>query len=576
MATDLLSGGIRFDGISSGTDFSSIIDQLKKVEGIQKARMTLWKGDWEKRLEAFQEIRTEIGKLKTIVDGMDTIQEFMAKTASSSNTGVLSVQAGTEATEGAYKLEVSQLATNSILTYQNGFADKTTIVNSSGSTQEFIYTYQGEEHTVSVPNGTSLEGLVNMINKDQQNPGVRVSLIKNGDQYMFQFRGMDLGADNTLTISSSSTVEAFTYTPDMWHVQDAQDALYRINDWPSGSWLSSSSNTLTDAVEGLTINLRDAGVSQIAVEVDTEKMMDNVRSFVDGMNTVRTKILELTKVDASKQTGDPNQSVSQFDAEKGSVLTGNYGVQLLSSNLKQITSSRAPGFEYLYTTGGQTRGDLYSSFAQIGIMTNSEESSPNNGLLEIDETILQSLLERTPDEVAAFFASEGEGIAESPDFSYSSHVQGITQPGKYAVEYEVDATGAIINATIGGFAASVDQNGRQITATEGPAKGLAITVDNLLEGTYSDFARLRQGKMPELSATLAEMGSSDGTLQILERNYQDIIQEIDAKIAREESRLLKWENTMRLKFARLESTLTVYDRQTQALSSAIAQMNSQS
>jgi flagellar hook-associated protein 2 len=37
MATELLSGGIRFDGISSGTDFSSMIDQLKRFRiSVQK------------------------------------------------------------------------------------------------------------------------------------------------------------------------------------------------------------------------------------------------------------------------------------------------------------------------------------------------------------------------------------------------------------------------------------------------------------------------------------------------------------------------------------------------------------
>ncbi|MFV0421142.1 flagellar filament capping protein FliD [Oleidesulfovibrio sp.] len=573
MATELLSGGIRFDGISSGTDFSSMIDQLKKVESIQKNRMELWKGDWEKRLAAFQEIRTEIGNLKVIVDKMDTTQEFMTKTASSSNSSILTAAAGTEALEGSYKLEVGQLATNAILTYQNGFTDKTASINSSGAAQEFVYTYKGEQHTISVADGTTLEGLVNMINKDSQNPGVRASLIKTGDQYMFQLKGMDLGANNTLTIDAATTVGSFDLDPAMWHEQAPQNAQYRINDWPGGSWLESSTNTLDEAIEGLTINLRDTGVSQVSVDTDLDKITENIRAFVDGMNTVRTKILELTKVDSNKSASDPNKETSQFDAEKGSVLTGNYGVQLLSSRLKLITSNSGPGFDYQYEEDGQTKGDIFSSLAQIGIMTNSDESSVNNGLLEIDEEKLRSALEKYPDEVSALFAASGEGISDSADFSYHSHVNGITKPGKYEVKYDIDASGNITNATIGGVPAKIEQGLHQIVAMDGPAKGLSVTVDNMTAGSYSDTVRLRQGKMGELSGTLAEMTSSNGTLKILERNYQDIIYQIDEKIEREESRLLKWEQNQRLRFSRLEATLTMYDRQTQALSSAIQQMS---
>lgn len=573
MATELLSGGIRFDGISSGTDFSSMIDQLKKVESIQKNRMELWKGDWEKRLEAFQDIRTEIGKLKTIVDGMDTISEFMTKTAASSDASIATAKADTQALEGSYKLEVGQLATNAILTYQNGFSDKKASINTSGSTQEFVYSYKGKQHTISVANGTTLEGLVNMINKDSQNPGVRASLIKTGDQYMFQLKGMDLGAGNTLSIDSSTSLTAFDLDPAFWHQQAPQNAQYRINNWPGGSWLESSSNTLTEAIEGLTINLRDTGVTQVSVDTDIDKIIENVHAFVDGMNAVRTKIKDLTKVSDAKKREDATKATSQFDAEKGSVLTGNYGVQLVSSRLKQITSNRSPGFDYQYEEDGKTKGDIYSSLAQIGILTNSDESSVNNGLLEVDDVKLREALEKTPDEVAALFAASGEGLSDSADFSYESHVNGITKPGKYEVAYEIDASGNIINASIGGFAAKVEQGSHQIIALEGPAKGLAVRVDNMTQGSYSDAVRLRQGKMGEISDTLKEMTSTDGTLKILERNYKDIIYEIEEKIDREETRLMKWEQNMRLKFSRLEATLTTYDQQTQALSSAIQQMN---
>lgn len=578
---DLASGGVYFSGLGNGTDFSKVIEQMKSIEQIPQKRLTLWKADWQKRQDAFGELRTEIATLKDIVDSMNTMEKFMVKTSVSSNETVASATTTSSVLEGTYKIEVGQLASSSIWTYNTAFADKKTKVNNSGSDQQFVYTYMGKTRSITVPSGTTIDGLKNMINNDPQNPGVKAMLVQNGTGYTFQFRGMDMGATATLSVGAGTTVSGLPSDAANWTVQANKNAQYRVNGWPATTWLESNSNTLTGAVEGMTITLRDVGTSQISVATDLEKIKENIVGFVDAMNAVRTKIKELTAVNSSKEVDNPDKAASLYSMQKGSILTGNYGVQLLATQLKMATADKAAGFESQYKDGNLLRGDFYASLSQIGIMTVAESNSPNSGLLEIfeeerehDLPSLNKALRENPEAVAELFAASGQPQSDSSDFSYYSHVRGVSKAGIYDVTYDVDASGNIVNAFIGGKRANIDNANKQITAMEGDARGLALQVDNLSQGSYSSRMRIKEGKLSGLSDQLEDMLGSDGALKILEDNYQGIMDDIQKKIDKEVDRVTQWERRERLRFSRLEATLARYDALNKSVASQIKSLSS--
>ncbi len=571
---ELASGGVYFSGLGNGTDFSKVIDQLKTVEQIPQKRLTLWKADWQKRQDAFGDLRTQIASLKDIVDSMSSMSKFLVKSASSSNDSVVSATTDSSVLEGNYKIEVGQLASSSIWTFNTAFADKKTKVNDSGSDQQFVYSYMGKTRSITVPSGTTIDGLKNMINNDPQNPGVKAMLVQNGTGYTFQFRGMDMGSTATLSVDAGTTVTGLPSTAANWTVQANQNARYRVNGWPATTWLESASNTLTGAVEGMTLTLKDVGTSQISVATDTDKIKENVKAFVDAMNAVRAKIKEQTAVNSSKDVDAPDKAASLYSMQKGSILTGNYGVQLLSTRLKMATADQAAGFEYQYKEGNLLRGDAFSSLAHIGILTNAETNGANAGLLELDEEKLDEVLKTNPTAVAELFAADGLPVSDSSDFSYYSHVKGVTKAGIYDVTYDVDASGNIVNAFIGGKRANVDNTNKQITAMDGDARGLALQVDNLTAGSYSSRMRIKEGKLSGLSDTLKDMLGSNGALKILEDNYQDIMDDIQKKIDKETDRVTQWEQRERLRYSRLEATLARYDALSKSVSSQISSLSS--
>jgi flagellar hook-associated protein 2 len=593
---EYLSGQISFGGLTENTDFETLREKLKAIELRKANQLARWKSDWQTRIDAFQQVRTAMVTLQSKLNSMNSVSKFLVKSAESSQPSVAKATAGQASSPGVYTLEVNQLASAAIWTNEISNADKTTVVNTSGTTGIFKYDYAGKTRELYIPDGTTLEGLKKIINHDSQNPGVVAQLVSiPGNKMLFQIRGKETGATIALNVDLPTDLIA-ELDPAAWTSQLGQDAQIRYNGWPSGSWLSVPSNTLTDLLDtGLTVNLYDTGSTTITVEVDSAAVRKNVEEFVDAMNAFRTTIMDLTKYDANKTVYQPEYANSQSEMQKGSVLTGNYGIQMIASKLKSIVASQALGFSYRDAAG---QGDLFSSLSQIGIMTNTDQGSAMYGLLEINlisdnEAMpgamnFEEALSRDPEGVALLFAARGEGYSTAPsDFGHVSHIEGMTKPGLYDVEYTVDDFG-VASGTINGkpFVLSAG-NQAGIYDSSPPsnaADGLVIELYDLTPTSISGkpvtgSVGVRQGKVNELLATMdGSQGflGAEGTLAVLENNYKGIIKNIDEKLVKEDERLIKWERTIKARFSRLEAQIARYQELQSSLKSQIAQLGQKS
>lgn len=571
------SGSISFTGLGSGTDFTTMIEGLIEVEKTHTKRLESWRATWDLKVEAFNALNTKLLSLKTTLEGMDSMNEFLTKNASSTDSTLLTATPDSDAAEGTHTIQINQLAQNKIMVNDNGFSAITDSVNSSGGSLILEYVYKGTNYQISVADGTTLDGLKNLINNDPNNPGVKAALVSDGTNHYLQLRGMDLGVDASLTIGAGTTLTNWDST-NWTTTQTNQNSQIKVNGWPTvaGSWISNASNTVTDAIEGLTLNLKDEGSSPpsevtITVDTDNEAIKENIRTFVAQMNEVRSAIKQLTKVEDSSGNVSMSTDSSLTTKSNGSILTGNYGVEFISQNLKNMVSEKGLGF--VYYDDATSSGDLFSALSQVGILTDAEEGSATYGLLKLDEDILDNALDAHPDLVAQLFSGEYIGGSDSGDLSYYSCVEGTTEAGIYEVEVTVSG-GAVTSATINGNAATI--SGWEITGAAGtPEAGMVIQVDNHADGNYSADISLKLGKIPQLVDELERLTSStDGPLKILKDNYNDIMDQIDEKIASEAVRLEKKERILKNKFARLEALLGQYEQINTQLSSSISQLSS--
>jgi len=610
-----LSGGISFVGLGSGTDFQSMIEQLKKIEEIPKNRLELWRADWQRRVNAFDELIDGIGNLSKKFSGMDSMSTFLGKLVSSTNPSAVSVVASSQAPLGAYKINVTQLASNAMLTTKSPLKNTVTdtVLTSKNDVIApvdgglppnyiFSYTYGATTRNLQIPQGTTMQYLLNIINNDGQNPGVSASLIKSGDGYIFQMMGKDTGINNALEINGTTDLPGFTQNnpldPDdplnPWYIRESQDAKFYL-EGRSEQIMSSASNALTEVIPGLTINLTDVTGSQpvmLTVTNDTASTKQKVMEFVNGLNELLLKFQELTKIDSGKGVLDPLKAASQLATQKGSVLTGNYGVQLLNSNIKSMSVSTGKGFLPLNEYG---RGDVFWSLASIGITMDSDQNSKTFGLLVVKEgesesgspfKTLDEALAQDPNAVAELLAADKIARSNSPDFFYTSMVsKGAVKAGAHDVKYIVPSDPADpIQMWIDGVEAAYDSTTNEWTSKAEGSKGLSIGLDptvGMTPGTHSGVVTVKQGKINELNdlfktelkganLEVGKQATEKGSLHVLRENYLDIIKNIEKKIDQEETRLIVWETRMRAQFARLDTLLNNYNSQMQSNEAALA------
>jgi len=561
-ATSFTSGSINVSGLGNGTDFNSLIDGLIEAESATKTKFETWKTSWEYKVQGFQYLNTKLLALKTTLGGMDTVDEFLTKSVTSTSDSSVSATATSEAVTGAHSVVVGQLAQNDIQTTASGVSSLTSTVTSANTSLTF--SYAGTSYTISdIGAGSTLTSLVNFINANAATKDkVRATTVYDGSSYHLQLYGMDQGAGNQLAITNTGSLVFGAAS--FQNTQEAQSSLVKVDGFPigSGNWIARDTNSVEDVIPGVSLTLKQANSNAtitIGVTTNTDAIKTNIETFISAVNEVRSALQALTKVSNSSGTAT------------GSLLTGNYGVQLIGTQLKEVLSDLGLGFNMFDSASGT--GDYYSALSQIGIGTDSDESSSTYGMLVLDEEGLDEALENDADGVAELFAANYDGQSDSADFSYLAKINGKTKAGSYDVKVVTGATG-ITSATINGVACGID--GWRITALSGDAAGMVIQLDNhTLNSSFSGRVDLKLGKSGELSEKLAQLtNSSSGPLAILEENYGEIMDSIDDKIAREERRLTTLKARLKDQYARLDSLLNTLTNTQSQLTSAIEQLTS--
>ena len=401
---------------------------------------------------------------------------------------------------------------------------------------------------------------------------------------------------------------------DNWSIQKASNAIYTVDNWPMD--LESDSNKISGVIEGLTFNLHEVGEARLSVATDVNSVQESIQKFLDTVNTVLSTVITFTKFDenAETTTNDPdkktesNYSMSQLTSQKGGILQGNYGVQLFDSRFTSVLTGVPAGYKNMTSADDLLSGDFVANLANLGIKVCSDQTSDNYGLLMIgapsaitglttmDQENYTKMLSEHLDSVIDFFCGPSTpGSSDSSKFRYASSIEGITKSGNYDVTYTVDVNGNISDVFIGGERATNDSSmgSNYFSVGSGDAKGAAIYIDDLSVGTHTGTLRIKTGfidtvdQFMKAELTYVDTGDSlnndaialksqNGGLKILQANYQSIMNSIDAKITREQTRLSTWEQHQKSKFARLQTLLSNYSNTQTQLESQIKQLSGNS
>ena len=493
-------------GVGSGLDIEGLIGQLMAAERIPvEQRLIKRETKITEDISALGSLKGALSAFQSTLSSVNAIDTYEKRNASSSNASAVIVTATSDAAVGTYNLNVSSLANAQSLAVRNQFssvnetvgtgtltftfgttsytADTSTPVNTVNDTYDgFVAKAGAASKTVTIDStNNTLSGVRDAINAADF--GVSAAIVNDGSSFRLLLSSNSTGAENSLQISVSDSGDsndtdqsglsrlAFNTsagTTNVYQTTAASDAAFTIN----GLSLTSTGNTVTDAVTGLTLTLKETTSSaEISVTDNQSGIKQAINTFVSGYNDLITTLNELTSYDAA--TG-----------ARGA-LQGDFSARSIFSQLRSTLGNAADGY----------KGAL-SRLPEIGI------TSTTTGTLAVDDAKLTSALESNFDDVAgvlAHFAQPAARIGiKVADFTET------TVKGEYTV-------GVTSLATSGKMAANVPSAGFPKTIGSG-TDGLVATIDGKASSTIT-LSNQAYANLAAMATELQTKINADATLR---------------------------------------------------------------
>lgn len=375
-------------GLSTGIDYNDLISKLMEVKRqpvkILESKIT----SYTDKMSSYSELSSKLSSLKSSADKLKYSYSFYVNNTTVSDETVLDATASGTAAVGNYSLEVTALASEEKEAHNGtGLTSLTAVVNNSGSGKVFQYTYAGTQRSLTVANGTTLDGLKNLINNDASNPGVKSTIVNDGTNYRLIITGNDTGSAKSITIDAGTTLDgndstvnftAATFT----QTKEAANAVFKVDGLP----ISRSTNSISDVITGLNLNLKKGGTvldpakSTVTVAADTASIKEQINDFVSAYNDVMSFLKTNTAYDTA--TGESG------------ILSGEGTARGIQNRIRDIASREVEGLS----------GSI-SMLAQIGITTDYK-----TGNLVTNSSILDAKLGSNLDDIAEMFQG-ANGVA---------------------------------------------------------------------------------------------------------------------------------------------------------------------
>ncbi|MDK1399638.1 flagellar filament capping protein FliD [Pseudomonas protegens] len=410
MASPILPG----TGLGSGLDTGAIVkalvaaDKAAKQGQIDRATTTNSAsisgiGTLQSLLSTFQSTLSVAGL------GSSVNPAFAGFAATSSDSKTVDATADNYAVAGKYSVTVKNLATSSKVA-SAAFSGGNTSAIPSGTLN---ITQNGINYPLTVGANATLQSVRDSINADSKMnmAGLSANIVTDSFGSRLVIGSEKTGAGTDISVSGIAGLEidgtqplsSDTNPPSAASSGNigglAKDAVFSVD----GMQLTSKTNTVTQAISGLKLNLVAPTTTPITVTVatNTEGLKTSIQKFVDAYNAVANGITTLTKPSLD-DSGNPTIPAQ---------LTGD---SLPRSILAAI---RAP----LSETGA---GDKLTVLAQLGITTNQK-----TGALDFDDKKFTAAMtdKKLGGEVQKLFTGDGTnpGLLERMTNAIKPFTQGV-------------------------------------------------------------------------------------------------------------------------------------------------------
>ncbi|WP_312262671.1 flagellar filament capping protein FliD [Candidatus Igneacidithiobacillus taiwanensis] len=470
-------------GLVSGIDVQSLITNLSAAYQAPITLLQNQESTQQTTLSAWGTLQSSLSSLQSALASLQNIGSTNNRTATVTNGSLATATASANAQPGSYNLSNIVLAQAQSV-YSQSFANTSSGLG-TGTLQ--IQVGSGAVQNVVInSDNDSLDGIAQAIN--QANVGVTAGVIYDGSGYRLTLTGTQTGVDQSFTVAVSGatgSLGSLSYSSGssggMSLSQAAQNASLSIN----GLAVTSSSNTISGAIPGVTLNLLQAssGSTTLQVSANNSAFVTTVQSFVSAFNKTMTTINQLTAYNAQAGSGGP--------------LLGNAAVNGLRTQLLNLISN--PGV-------GLSSGASYNSLGSVGLGLSS------SGTISLNASTLQTALSADYQDVVGLFGQAGQSSNSSVQYVGAS---GSTQAGVYAVNISQAASRATITAASAFPSGGLAQSESLTFASGSQTVVVGLSAGSSLAAVVNTInATLQQSGMTGITAS-----NDNGILQLQSTQY---------------------------------------------------------
>ncbi|EHJ4139464.1 flagellar filament capping protein FliD [Escherichia fergusonii] len=410
-------------GVGSNLPLDTLLTNLTTAEKKRLTPISQQQSSNTARLTAFGTLKSSLEKFQTANTTLNDAALFKSTTAVSSSTD-LTVSTTAGAAAGIYKISVSQLAQAQSIRTTTPVTDSKAIQGNSNSERMLVIKQDGKDKPLEIKltsEQTSLEGLRDAINN--ADGGVSASIVKVKDNdYQLVLTSSETGLENQMSVSVQGDDKLNQFisfnNPDVTgnnveQIVEAQDAKLSVN----GINIERSSNTITDAPQGITLNLTKV-VDDVTITVNKsdEKSTSAIKAWVEAYNSLVDTIGSLTKYTAV----DPG--AEKQDTSNGALL-GDSTVRTIQTGIRgQFSASANSG--------------NFQTLSQIGITQDG-----TTGKLKIDDDKLKKALSEHSVDVQQLLVGDGK------ETGITTKIAGLVK-GYLADDGIIDSAQDSINSTL--------------------------------------------------------------------------------------------------------------------------------
>jgi flagellar hook-associated protein 2 len=413
-----------FSGLGSGIDFGVIRDAILDQRTRPVTQMQSKVSEYNSRIESLKQLNTALASLTAAAEAMTKRDLGAGRSATTSDAAVATASASATANIGSFEVVVNRLA-SSLAQASRSYSSSTAPILAGGAATATFELRKGGAATGTAitidSSNNSLEGLRDAINA--ANAGVTASIVDvNGDgtgQQLVLSSKESGAAGRVELVETTATGTAADLNVRSLNPPDGDfsklDASLTIN----GLTITRSTNTVSDAVAGVTLTLKEAGTSTIGVTQSTD-IENKLRGFINAYNAIQEAIASQYKKDSNgRPTG---------------VLAGDSTLRSVQRQVRDASGVVA-----------EDNGGIFSSLADLGI------SKDADGKLVLDSAAFNEKLKNNPEDVKALLygsTDAKEGLFEK----FSVVAKGLSD----------NITGSVQNA-ITGYQSSVTSLNKRIS-----------------------------------------------------------------------------------------------------------------